>query len=109
MLRAPMPRVGKLITRSSAEYHHEQIDGGGYPAGLKDEAIPLEARIVAVAEVFDALTSRRPYKDAWSNDEAFAMLQRLAGEKLDAECVQAMLTQRATVEEIQAKFRERSI
>jgi len=97
------------ILRNIAEYHHEQIDGGGYPAGLKGEAIPLEARIVAVADVFDALTSRRPYKDAWSNDEAFAMLQRLAGKKLDAECVQAMLAQRAAVEEIQAKFMERSI
>ena len=97
------------ILRNIAEYHHEQIDGGGYPAGLKGDAIPLEARIVAVADVFDALTSRRPYKDAWSNDEAFAMLQRLAGKKLDAECVQAMLTQRAAVEEIQAKFMERSI
>lgn len=95
------------ILRNIAEHHHEQIDGGGYPAGLQGDAIPLEARIVAVADVFDALTSRRPYKDAWTNDEAFAMLERLAGEKLDAECVQAMVAHRTAVEEIQAKFRER--
>ncbi len=94
------------ILRNIAEYHHEQIDGGGYPAGLKGESIPLEARIVAVADVFDALTSRRPYKDAWTNDDAFAMLERLAGEKLDAECVQAMVKHRAEVEEIQVQFRE---
>jgi len=95
------------ILRNIAEYHHEQIDGGGYPAGLQGDAIPLEARIVAVADVFDALTSRRPYKDAWTNDEAFAMLERLAGAKLDAECVRAMIAQRAQVEEIQAQFKER--
>jgi len=94
------------ILRNIAGYHHEQMDGSGYPAGLKGDAIPLEARIVAVADVFDALTSRRPYKEAWSNDDAFAMLERLAGEKLDAECVQAMIENRAQVEQIQAQFKE---
>lgn len=94
------------ILRNIAEYHHEQINGEGYPAGLRGEAIPLEARIVAVADVFDALTSSRPYKEAWSNTEAFAMLERLAGEKLDAECVRAMIEMRDEVERIQAQFRE---
>ena len=94
------------ILRNIAGCHHEQMDGSGYPAGLKGDAIPLEARIVAVADVFDALTSRRPYKEAWSNDDAFAMLERLAGEKLDAECVQAMIENRAQVEQIQAQFKE---
>jgi len=97
------------ILRNIAEHHHEQMDGGGYPAGLKGQDIPLEARIVAVADVFDALTSRRPYKDAWSNDEAFAMLQRMAGEKLDAQCVQAMIDNRTEVEAIQAQFKERPL
>jgi len=94
------------ILRNIAEHHHEAVNGKGYPAGLKGGDIPLEARIVAVADVFDALTSRRPYKDAWTNDEAFAMLQRLAGEKLDAECVEALIRGREEVERIQEKFGE---
>ncbi|MBI5611516.1 MAG: HD domain-containing protein [Gammaproteobacteria bacterium] len=97
------------ILRNIAEFHHEAVNGGGYPRGLKDGEIPLEARIVAVADVFDALTSRRPYKDAWTNDEAFALLQRLAGEKLDADCVQALLDGRAEAESIQTQFQENPI
>jgi HD-GYP domain-containing protein (c-di-GMP phosphodiesterase class II) len=94
------------ILRNIVEYHHEAVDGGGYPQGLKGDGIPLEARIVAVADVFDALTSRRPYKEAWSNEEAFAALQRLAGDKLDAECVAALLDNRAEIERIQRQFQE---
>jgi len=94
------------ILRNIAEHHHEAVNGQGYPAGLQGEDIPLEARIVAVADVFDALTSRRPYKDAWTNDEAFATLQRMAGEALDAECVAALARGREEVERIQAQFRE---
>lgn len=97
------------ILRNIAEYHHESVDGRGYPAGLKGEEIPLEARIVAVADVFDALTSERPYKDAWTNDEAFALLTRLAGEKLDGECVNALIDNRPEVEQIQAQFQENSL
>lgn len=92
------------ILRNIAYHHHEAIDGSGYPEGLAGDAIPLEARISSVADVFDALTSRRPYKEAWSNDDAFAMLQRLAGSKLDAECVAALVQTRSKVEEIQARF-----
>jgi len=94
------------ILRNIAEYHHEAMNGKGYPAGLRAGDIPLEARIVAVADVFDALTSRRPYKDAWTNDEAFATLQRLAGETLDAECVVALARRREEVERIQQQFNE---
>jgi response regulator RpfG family c-di-GMP phosphodiesterase len=94
------------ILRNIAEHHHEAMNGRGYPAGLKGGDIPLEARVVAVADVFDALTSRRPYKDAWTNDEAFATLQRLAGETLDAECVEALIQMREEVERIQAQFDE---
>jgi HD-GYP domain-containing protein (c-di-GMP phosphodiesterase class II) len=94
------------ILRNIAEFHHEAMNGGGYPRQLKGEAIPLEARIVAVADVFDALTSQRPYKDAWSNEEAFATLGRMAGEQLDAECVAALIAERPAVEQIQAQFRE---
>lgn len=94
------------ILRNIAEYHHEQINGQGYPDKLAGTEIPLEARIVAVADVFDALTSSRPYKDAWTFDEAFAMLDRLAGETLDAQCVRALMDNRAEVEKIQRQFRE---
>jgi HD-GYP domain-containing protein (c-di-GMP phosphodiesterase class II) len=97
------------ILRNIAEYHHEAINGQGYPAGLRGQDIPLEARIVAVADVFDALTSRRPYKDAWSNEEAFAALQRMAGEKLDSECVEALIQNRSEIDEIQRFFHENSL
>jgi HD-GYP domain-containing protein (c-di-GMP phosphodiesterase class II) len=70
------------------------------------EEIPLEARIVAVADVFDALTSRRSYKDAWSNETAIATLQELAGESLDQDCVEALVSNLSEVEEIQRRFRE---
>jgi HD-GYP domain-containing protein (c-di-GMP phosphodiesterase class II) len=92
------------VMRNIAEYHHEHVDGTGYPMGLKGEEIPLEARIVAVADIFDALTSCRPYKKAWSNNEAFEMLMQLAGIKLDVECVNIMIENRADVEYIQAQF-----
>ncbi len=96
------------ILRNIVEYHHEHVDGSGYPTGLKGEQIPLEARIVAVSDTFDALTSRRSYKDAWSNDEAFEMLQQLAGAKLDIECVNIMIEHRAEVEHIQSQFTEKN-
>lgn len=62
-----------------ALYHHEKWDGSGYPHGLAGDAIPLEARIVAVSDVFDALTSTRPYKQAWSIDDTMAHMQAQKG------------------------------
>ncbi|NGZ96512.1 MAG: phosphohydrolase [Nitrospira sp. WS110] len=94
------------MLRNIALYHHEAMNGSGYPSGLQGNDIPIEARIVAVADIFDALTSRRSYKEAWSNDEAFAMLRRMAGSQVDQHCVEALITQRAKVEEIQARFKE---
>lgn len=94
------------ILRNIASYHHESINGSGYPDSRRGEEIPLEARIVAVADVFDALTSRRSYKEAWTNAEAFATLQRLAGDKLDQDCVDALLANQEQVEEIQRRFKE---
>jgi len=69
--------------------HHEKFDGSGYPNGLAGENIPLFARIVAVADVFDALTSERPYKKAWDNEQALAHLWEGAGKHFDPSCVDA--------------------
>lgn len=94
------------ILRNIALYHHESVNGRGYPEGLKKEAIPLEARIVAVADVFDALTSKRTYKEAWSNEEALETLKLMAGEQLDKDCVQALIDKIDEVVEIQERFKE---
>jgi HD-GYP domain-containing protein (c-di-GMP phosphodiesterase class II) len=94
------------VLRNIAEYHHEAVDGSGYPAGMQGDQIPLEARIVAVADIFDALTSERPYKDAWSNEDAIATLRELAGEKLDRDCVKALLDNLDEIERIQKQFIE---
>ena len=96
------------MLRNITAYHHEAVDGSGYPHGLKGDAIPLEARIVAVADVFDALTSNRPYKDAWSNAHAVQTMMKMAGTRLDADCVMALLTQMSEVEKIQQQFSEDS-
>jgi HD-GYP domain-containing protein (c-di-GMP phosphodiesterase class II) len=82
------------------------MDGSGYPRGLKGEDIPIEARIIAVADIFDALTSQRPYKKAWSNAEAFSALEEMAGVTLDTDCVQALLNNVAAITEIQQQFAE---
>jgi HD-GYP domain-containing protein (c-di-GMP phosphodiesterase class II) len=92
--------------RNIALYHHEAWDGSGYPEHLAAQQIPLEARIVAVADVFDALTSKRPYKEAWSNEVAFEELKKLAGVRLDRECVEALIKHRSDIETIQSRFLE---
>jgi len=94
------------MLRNIAEFHHESVNGQGYPSGIKGEQIPLEARIVAVADVFDALTSARPYKNAWSNEDAIGELKKLAGEKLDRDCVTALIQNLDKVEQIQEQFGE---
>ena len=94
------------MLRNIAEFHHETINGKGYPTGLKGDDIPIEARIVAVADVFDALTSVRPYKEAWSNSKAFQYLSELAGETLDQDCVNALVNNIDKVEEIQKQFNQ---
>lgn len=97
--------VGML--RQIATHHHETLDGLGYPDGLAGDRIPLAARIVAVADIFDALTSHRPYKPAWTNDEAFEALARMSGEKLDADSVAALAANRSEVERIQQEYADR--
>ena len=70
--------------------HHENWDGSGYPSGLAGEDIPLAGRIVAVADVFDALTTDRPYRRAWSEDDAFAYVEQERGRKFDPDIVEAL-------------------
>lgn len=94
------------ILRNIARHHHEAINGEGYPAQLKADKIPLEARIVATADVYDALTSKRPYKKAWDIDRAYRKLNELAGKQLDADCVKVMIDNRVEVEKIMAQFAE---
>ncbi|MDA3869154.1 MAG: HD domain-containing protein [Gammaproteobacteria bacterium] len=96
------------VLRNIAEYHHEAVNGSGYPDGRVQNDIPLEARIVAVADVFDALTSRRPYKQAWDNQKAIDALKELTGEKLDADCVNALINNLDEIEKIQQLFIENS-
>jgi len=79
------------ITMNVVRYHHERWDGSGYPAGLRGEEIPLEARIFAVADVFDALISPRPYKEAWPLARALAEIERSAGKTLDPRVVSVFL------------------
>lgn len=74
-----------------AECHHEKFDGSGYPKRLQGRDIPLSARIVAVADVFDALTSKRPYKDAWPVERAVALLEKEAGAHFDPVIVAAFM------------------
>jgi putative nucleotidyltransferase with HDIG domain len=71
--------------------HHERLDGGGFPDGLRGKRIPLEARIVAVADAFDAMTTRRPYRESRPPAEALAELRRVAGSQLDPEAVEAFV------------------
>ncbi len=74
-----------------AEHHHERWDGTGYPQGLQGEEIPLGARILAVAEVFDALTHDRPYRPAWPLERALAYLEEQAGQAFDQRVVEALI------------------
>lgn len=84
--------------------HHERYDGAGYPKGLVGKKIPISARIVAIADVFDALTSRRPYKEAWSIDDAIAFIQNEAGKQFDPDLVKMLLGVRPRFEKIHREY-----
>ena len=90
ILQGSASEVVQLAAEIAAS-HHERWDGTGYPSGLKGEAIPLGGRIVAVADVFDALVSERPYKQAWAPESAAAFLRENAGTHFDPACVAAFL------------------
>jgi putative two-component system response regulator len=100
---------GSAVLQAGAEIarsHHEKFDGSGYPAGLAGEAIPQFGRIVAVADVFDALTSDRPYKKAWSLDDAARFLREGAGKHFDPACVEAFLQAWDQALAVHSRFRD---
>lgn len=109
------PRIGnQILAGSRAELlcaaaeisltHHEKFDGSGYPQGLYGDQIPLFGRICAVADVFDALTSARPYKKAWPVEQAIAVLKDGAGSHFDPGCVKAFLSAPDAIETIRTTY-----
>ena len=106
------PQIGFEILRNSqsrfvqlgstiALRHHERWDGGGYPDGMHGMEIPISARIVALADVFDALISERPYKPAWTHDDAVAYVREQSGKHFDPACVHALFRDMAQVQLIE--------
>lgn len=93
-----------ILAETIALAHHEKWNGSGYPKGLSGTEIPLEARIVAIADVFDALTSERPYKKAWSVEDTINLIQSEKGKHFDPELVDAFIEILPKVLEIKSKF-----
>ena len=97
------------ILTAMTHSHHEKLDGSGYPEGLVGEAIPIEARIVTVADILDALLCERPHKRAWSIEEAFRELRAQAGITLDADCVDAVMQNRNAIQAIREHYADQVI
>lgn len=93
------------LAASIALHHHERYDGTGYPRGLAGNEIPIEGRIVAVADVFDALISEQPYKHGWEIDAALAHLYAQRGRLFDPQCVQALLSSRRQLDALCELYR----
>ncbi|MDD5195513.1 MAG: HD domain-containing protein [Candidatus Omnitrophica bacterium] len=94
--RSPLLKAAMLINLT----HHERFDGTGYPRGLKGAGIPLYGRIVALADVFDALTSRRPYKEAYEFGEALEIISKESGKYFDPVIVRAFLKRKNRIRRI---------
>lgn len=89
-----------------AKYHHEKWDGSGYPNGISGEDIPLVGRIAAIADVFDALTSERPYKQAWSIEKTLGLLKEESGQHFDPHLVDLFLANLDQILEIKERFKD---
>lgn len=100
------PSAMLTMARSVALSHHERWDGTGYPAGLAGESIPFEGRIASICDVFDALTSVRPYKRAWSFDDAIDYITTESGKAFDPVLVSLFLKRIREFAEIQARYPE---
>jgi len=99
---------GVAMLRNMVRCHHEKLDGSGYPDSLTAEDLPIEAQILAVADIFDALTSARPYKAPWPVEQALAELERMAPAKLNADCVAALRANIGRVVEVVERFADRA-
>ncbi|GAB2846330.1 two-component system response regulator [Pseudoduganella ginsengisoli] len=97
---SPLLQAGAIIAQS----HHERYDGSGYPHGLAGKAIPLYGRIVAVADVLDALTSSRPYKQAWDFASARAFMQQSSGTHFDPDCLAALFHDNTALAAIHTRY-----
>ncbi|MCP5455514.1 MAG: HD domain-containing protein [Thermotogae bacterium] len=104
-LKSQFLRSGALISLS----HHERYDGSGYPYGIKGKEINIFARIVSVADVFDALVSERIYKDAWTLEEAFEEIKESSGKQFDPECVKAFSEGFSEIKEIFYKYNQEGV
>jgi putative two-component system response regulator len=97
------------LAGSIALTHHEKWDGSGYPRGLRGDDIPIHGRIVALADVFDALTSRRPYKEPWPLEKTFTHLRDHASRHFDPKLVELFLNQLPDITKIMARWGDRSL
>jgi two-component system, response regulator RpfG len=105
-----------ILTSSQSRYiqlgsvialnHHEKFDGSGYPSGLKGREIPLVARIVAVADVFDALVTERPYKKAWRTEDALNLLKQQSGKHFDPQCVDAFFDRLDDIKQVKLELKD---
>jgi putative two-component system response regulator len=114
------PRIGyDILSKSDASlfklaaevalYHHEKWDGGGYPEGLRGKAIPESARIVAIADVFDALSMKRPYKDAWPVEKSIEFLKEGSGQHFDPELLAIFIRILPSILKIKAEWDGREV
>ena len=94
------------IATNVAHYHHEKWDGSGYPEKISGENIPLEARIMALADVFDALVSKRCYKEAFTYDKAFGIIEESLGSHFDPELGRIFIECREELEELYSSLPE---
>lgn len=97
-----LPHIRML--RNIIGCHHEHYDGSGYPEGLKGDGIPIEGRIVGTADVFDALNSARPYKQAWSIGDTLAYMSKRSGREYDPDCTRVLMESVGELQEIHDRF-----